>query len=404
MGKLPKLPSELGPSPGRRRSGPAIPREEHLNHTTSGQREMGRGRRSTAPPSTGYGEPLPMDSRDNSMLRSKSPTRSKSPSRARSPPKSPIRSRSPPNSPTRSRSPPQSPTLGQYGRGLPRSKSPTRSGSPQRQKQRTAVEIMPIPEPQQETPRSHMVFESSGFDRNEPLRRSHSMKSPSLPISTITEEEDEVQEEEGGTTSLPSTPPIPHVKEFQRAHSYSGRGVKARTPIPLRPSPLLVSETANGLRTPSPLSSPVMKPSPLQVELRSNSSPSMLDSLNGSDTRMFSQGMGSQVMHVFVSSPTKEILYEEAKKYLEEDTVQDIKSKLQKVLCFLPTNGSCILHRLMARSARMHTSEVVDVNTCCHNSIHIVTTHYRPIRAWPRTYTHVYICLHVFLFGEEVFD
>ena len=230
------------------------------------------------------------------------------------------------------------------------------------------------------------------------------MKSPSLPISTITEEEDEVQEEEGGTTSLPSTPPIPHVKEFQRAHSYSGRGVKARTPIPLRPSPLLVSETANGLRTPSPMSSPVMKPSPLQVELRSNSSPSMLDSLNGSDTRMFSQGMGSQVMHVLVSSPTKEILYEEAKKYLEEDTVQDIKNKLQKVLCFLPKNGSCILHRLMARSARMHTSEVVNVNTCCHNSSHIITTHYWPIRAWPRTCTYVYICLHVFLFGEEVFD
>ena len=50
------------------------------------------------------------------------------------------------------------------------------------------------------------------------------------------------------------------------------------------------------------------------------------------DTRMFSPGVGSQVMHVLVSSPTREILYEEAKKYLEEEEVLTIKHKLQKVL------------------------------------------------------------------------
>ena len=156
------------------------------------------------------------------------------------------------------------------------------------------------------------------------------MKSPNLPISTITEEDEMQEEEEVGRSSLPNTP-APHVKEFQRAHSYSGRGSKARTPLPMRPSPLLVSETANGVRTPSPMTSPVMKSQTLHGDIRSNSSPSVLELDHEMDTRMFSPGVGSQVMHVLVSSPTREILYEEAKKYLEEEEVLTIKHKLQKV-------------------------------------------------------------------------
>ena len=178
---------------------------------------------------------------------------------------------------------------------------------------------------------SRMVESPTGLRRMDPIRRTHSLKVDNLKISTISEdpmeEEEEDKEEDKKQTS--KTQSVSPARPVQRAHSYSGRGVKSRTPLPHTPSPLLVSEKITGIKSPSP--SPSYKFQPLNLsnmEMKSNSFPSVLSS---EEDPVFAQGMGSQVMHASVSSPSKELLFNEAKKYLTEDEVTAIKSKVHQV-------------------------------------------------------------------------
>jgi len=46
---------------------------------------------------------------------------------------------------------------------------------------------------------------------------------------------------------------------------------------------------------------------------------------------MFSSGVGSQVMHVSVSSPAKEMLFDESRKYLDDKHLCTVKARLGEV-------------------------------------------------------------------------
>lgn len=162
-----------------------------------------------------------------------------------------------------------------------------------------------------------------------PLVRSHSVKTPNLPITVISEEP---EEEEEGNANMPA---LHLLKDSQRPHSFAGRGAKMRTPLPMRPSPLLISETRFGVRTPSPATSPILRTSSLKMEndraRRSNSLPLIGEGSLDEGSAMFSSGVGSQVMHASVSSPAKEMLFAESRKYLDEKHLSAMKARLGEV-------------------------------------------------------------------------
>lgn len=164
-----------------------------------------------------------------------------------------------------------------------------------------------------------------------PLVRSHSVKTPNLPITVISEEPEEEEEVAGGAKMAA----FHHLKDMQRPHSFSGRGAKMRTPLPMRPSPLLISETRHGVTTPSPGTSPIYRTSSLPTDSdgsrRSNSLPFIGEGSPDEEDTMFSSGVGSQVMHVSVSSPTKEMLFAEGRKYLDDRHLCIVKARLREV-------------------------------------------------------------------------
>ena len=57
----------------------------------------------------------------------------------------------------------------------------------------------------------------------------------------------------------------------------------------------------------------------------------MVDSSPDGEDAMFSSGVGSQVMHASVSSPTKEMLFAEGRRYLEDDHLWVVKARLSEV-------------------------------------------------------------------------
>lgn len=345
LGKLPKLPSELGSTSQRRHSGPEFQKNTESSrggppHHTEGQSSAAtRDRHASAPataPTHGHRKIAPvMDSR-RAVHHSKSPPLlSKSPPPHSRPP--PPRSKSPPPHsrplPRRSTSPPphgRSPPP--HGRSSPfRSKSPTRQ-EPRVQKAAGGnvtfqnhtiytVEVAEAPQGVQRVGNAPRV----------PLVRSHSVKTPNLPITVISEEPEEEEEPTGGANM--ST--FHHLKDLQqRPHSFSGRGAKMRTPLPMRPSPLLISETRHGVTTLSPSTSPIYRTSSLPMDdgaHRSNSLPLIGEYSPDEEDTMFSSGVGSQVMHVSVSSPTKEMLFAEGRKYLDDRHLCSVKARLQEV-------------------------------------------------------------------------
>ena len=189
------------------------------------------------------------------------------------------------------------------------------------------------------------VARSVGNARRLPLVRSHSTKTPNLPITVISEEPEE--EEEVGSITVPV---LHHLKDSQRPHSFAGRGAKMRTPLPMRPSPLLVSETRRGVTT-TPTTSPIYRTSSLPTENerahRSNSLPLIGEGSPDEDSTMFSSGVGSQVMHVSVSSPAKEMLFDESRKYLDDKHLCTVKARLGEVRveCSLGVHSSLLVCR-----------------------------------------------------------